>query len=218
MRLFKIVFKVAHLARTRCRVFTLRGESFVSVRGVAVPSAMKTKNHANSLISTVMKTTKVHSSRGLRGSFLALGALLSAGAMLDHAAAADNPTLFGKKISGVPSANPEAIIDNVISPEFGAAVHVQGLEPLENPSGLITQYGYLSDGTHTEPDENTYLILDHNPGGPTAGYDYGRHFLFQGHENSGNRAYITRVNLDVASPDHRITLMSPVNAAGFTGG
>ena len=68
----------------------------------------------------------------------------------------------------------------------------------------------------TEPDENTYLILDHNPGGPTPGYDYGRHFLFQGHENSGNLAYVTRINLDVASPDHRITLLTPVDESGLT--
>src|SRR5580765_5547493 len=137
--------------------------------------------------------------------------------MLDHAIATDSPVLFGKSISGVPLANPEVITDNVVSPEFGGTIHVQGLELLENPSGLITQYGYLSDGTRTEPDENTYLVLDHNPGGPVSGYDYGRHFLLQGHENAGNRAYITRVNLDVASPDHRITLMTPVGATGLTG-
>jgi hypothetical protein len=59
-----------------------------------------------------------------------------------------------------------------------------------------------------EPDENTYLVLKH-PGGPTPGYDYGHHFLFQGHENSGGKAYLTRVNLDVTDPAHRITLLSP---------
>ena len=93
---------------------------------------------------------------------------------------------------------------------------VEGIDLLENPSGLITQFGSLSDGTLTEPDENTYLILDHNPGGPTPDYDYGRHFLFQGHENSGDLAYVTRINLDVASPDHRITLLTPVDAGGLT--
>ena len=51
---------------------------------------------------------------------------------------------------------------------------------------------------------------------PRAGYDYGRHFLFQGHENSGDLAYVTRINLDVASPDHRITLLTPVDAGGLT--
>ena len=30
-------------------------------------------------------------------------------------------------------------------------------------------------------------------------------------------AYVTRINLDVASPDHRITLLTPVDASGLTG-
>ena len=131
-------------------------------------------------------------------------------------AAAERLTIFDKVVSGVPTANPVVVSDNVFSPEFTDALVAQGIDLLENPSGLITQFGYLSDGTNTEPDENTYLILDHNPGGPTSGYDYGRHFLFQGHENSGDLAYVTRINLDVASPDHRITLLTPVDATGFT--
>jgi hypothetical protein len=90
----------------------------------------------------------------------------------------------------------------------------QGSDPLENPSGVITTLGYLNDTnkTRTEPDENTYLVFDQNPGGPTAGYDYGRHFLYQGHENAGNLAYVTRINLDVLDPAHRITLLTPVDA------
>jgi hypothetical protein len=69
----------------------------------------------------------------------------------------------------------------------------------------------------TEPDENTYLVFDHNPGGPVPGYDYGRHFLFQGHENAGNLAFITRINLDVTTKAHRITLLTPVGANAQTG-
>src|SRR5262249_60774779 len=87
-------------------------------------------------------------------------------------------------------------------------------------SGLITRFGNLSDGSRTEPDENTYLILDHNPGGPTPDYDYGRHFLFQGGEmpnGNTNLAHVTRINLDVADPDHRITLLTPVSGIGLTG-
>src|SRR5207237_5583427 len=131
-------------------------------------------------------------------------------------AAADQLRVFNEKVNGVPSANPVMISDNFYSPEFAPALVIEGIDLLENPSGLITQFGNLSDGARTEPDENTYLILDHNPGGPTPDYDYGRHFLFQGHENSGNLAYITRINLDVASPDHRITLMTPVDGIGLT--
>ena len=69
----------------------------------------------------------------------------------------------------------------------------------------------------TEADENTYLVLDSNPGGPVPGYNYGRHFLFQFHENSNNLAYVTRINLDVTSKAHRITLLTPVGANGQTG-
>ena len=57
-------------------------------------------------------------------------------------------------------------------------------------------------GSRTQPDQNTYLdfwIIIRVV--PTPDYDYGRHFLFQGHENAGgntNLAYVTRVNLYVA--------------------
>jgi hypothetical protein len=130
-------------------------------------------------------------------------------------AAADQLRVFNERVSGVPAANPAAIADNVYSPEFAPALVVEGIDLLENPSGVITLFGNLSDGTITHPDENTYLILDHNPGGPTPDYDYGRHFLFQGHENSGDLAYVARINLDVASPDHRITLLTPVGRGWF---
>jgi hypothetical protein len=131
--------------------------------------------------------------------------------------AAEQLRVFNEKVSGVPAANPVAISPNVLSPEFTAELVNQGADVLENPSGVITSFGNLDDGSRTEPDENTYLILDHNPGGPTPGYDYGRHFLFQGHENSGNLAHVTRINLDVADPDHRITLVTPVDENGLTG-
>ena len=132
-------------------------------------------------------------------------------------AAADEVKVFDKKVSGVPAVNPEVISDNILASEFIAGLVVEGLDALENPSGVITRFAYLSDNTPTEPDQNTYLVLDRNPGGPTPGYDYGRRFLFQGHENSGNNAYITRINLDIAHPDHRITLLTPVGTNGLTG-
>ena len=136
-----------------------------------------------------------------------------------NAVAAD-VRVFNNRVSCVPLANPEAISDNILSPEFTAGLVAQGANLLENPLGLITRFGNLSNGDRTEPDENTYLILDHNPGGPTPGFDYGRHFLFQGHEmlnGNSNQAYLTRINLDVANPEHRITLLTPVDMMGFTG-
>ena len=125
----------------------------------------------------------------------------------------------GRIEDGVPAANaatgsPATQID----PDFKTRVIVTGNDPLENPFGVFIKFGMLSDTTRTEPDQNTYLVLDRNPGGPSAGFDYGRHFLFQGHENGGGQAYITRINLDVTGPNHRITLLTPGNGTttGFS--
>lgn len=123
---------------------------------------------------------------------------------------------LGRPIIGIPEANPVEVTPTEISPGFVLDLTEQGLDALENPSGVIDRFGYLTDGTRTEPDENTYLVLDHNPGGPTEGFDYGRHFLFQGHENSSDLAYITRINLDVAQPDERVTLLTPPGEDGLT--
>jgi hypothetical protein len=140
-------------------------------------------------------------------------------AMAASTAVADHVRVFNEKVSGVSAANPVVISPNILSPEFTAWLVAQGVDLLENPSGVITTFGNLDDGSRTEPDENTYLILDHNPGGPTPSYDYGRDFLFQGHEmpnGNTNLAYVTRTNLDVADPDHRITLLTPVDDSGLT--
>src|SRR5215470_11132442 len=111
-----------------------------------------------------------------------VGTTIALTAMAASTAVAADVRVFDEKVSGVPAAKPVAISPNVLSPEFTAGLVAQGANLLENPSGLITGFGNLSNGNRTEPDENTYLILDHNPGGPTPGFDYGRHFLFQGHE------------------------------------
>ena len=113
-----------------------------------------------------------------------------------------------------------------ISPELIQTVVAQGSYKLENPSadGVVAYYGYLADGSamlptnlaapteaqKTEPDKNTYLVLNHQHGAD-ASYWYGTHFLFQGHE-LGPRGYITRVNLD-ADPAHRVTLLASTQQA-----
>ena len=122
---------------------------------------------------------------------------------------------------GVPSANLKGATTSLtlIDPDFRTNLLATRTDALENPSGVITNYGMLSDGTLTEPDENTYVVFPHNPGGPSRNYDYGRHFLYQGHENGSPRAYVTRINLDVPRGDvHRITLLTPVDpSTGNTG-
>jgi hypothetical protein len=135
----------------------------------------------------------------------------------------------------VPAANPKitgASSPNLLPPELIESAVAQGSFPLENPATVtlangttttITHYGYDGDGpllpapgdlpsaTHkieaskTEPDKNTYLVLFGQTGAdPT--YDYGTHFLYQGHE-AGTAGYITRINLDADGP-HRVTVMA----------
>jgi hypothetical protein len=118
-----------------------------------------------------------------------------------------------------PPANPAVgVTANAIPSNFSLQRLAQGSDPLENPSGVIEKFGLLHDGTRTEPDENTYVVLDHDPGGPDGQVKYGRHFLFQGHENAANLAYVTRINLDVTDPAHRITLLTAPDAvSGKTG-
>lgn len=156
-------------------------------------------------------------------------AAAAAVAVAGAAAAVARPGTPG--IVGVPEAQPrQGAPLTVFSSSFAATPVAQGTTPLENPVGVYTRYGYLDDGvtqadhqnTKTEPDQNTYVVT-RNPGGPTAGYDYGSHFLIQGHEvfadpaSSSSHAYVTRINLDVKDQAHRVTLMTTPDAAGNTG-
>ncbi len=66
----------------------------------------------------------------------------------------------------------------------------------------------------TEPDKNTYLVFRKGLGGADPNYDYGIHFLYQGHESGvGGAGYVTRINLD-ADAAHRVTLMATKDAFG----
>jgi hypothetical protein len=134
-------------------------------------------------------------------------------------ALAADPTLVSK-------ANPKSpgmVAPDILSVELTQTPVAQGSMPLENASGAAVFYGYNNDGpmipapgdlpsaTHkveaskTEPDKNTYLVLPPQKGADSQ-YDYGAHYLFQGHE-TGLVGYITRINLD-ADGDHRVTLMA----------
>jgi hypothetical protein len=136
----------------------------------------------------------------------------AAAAAVGLAAAA---TAVAQITSGVPNPNATSGTPaNVLATGFTATALAKGSDVLENPAGIYQTYGYLADNadplarTRTEPDQNTYLTIPGDVGGPTAGYDYGHHFLIQGHENGSNKAYLTRINLDVSDPAHRITLIS----------
>jgi Alkaline phosphatase PhoX len=145
------------------------------------------------------------------------GCLAAAFAVATATALADDGV--GQIKTGVPAANQHVGTPaTVVDPDFQLKLLATGTDALENPNGVITKFGLLSTNVPTEPDENLYLVLDHNPGGPTAGFDYGRHFLYQGHENGSPFAYVTRINLDVprGSPQ-RITLLTPGDSTGNTG-
>ena len=130
---------------------------------------------------------------------------------------------------------------NVLSQGLSESIAAQGSTALENPSGPIGWYGYINNapspdnpalpqmvpGTttapteaqKTEPDKNTYLVLK-NQDGADPGYNYGTHFLFQGHEvgatiagSTLRQSLITRINLDADSA-HRVTLMAAQDAQG----
>ncbi|MBA3912361.1 MAG: hypothetical protein H0X25_00535 [Acidobacteriales bacterium] len=117
----------------------------------------------------------------------------------------------------VPKANVDQGHPNTrIAPGYALKIVAQGTDVIENPSGPITTFGRLSDNTATEPDQNLYLVFASNPGGPSTGFDYGRHFIFQGHENGDDLAYVTRVNLDVRDATHKVTLLTPVGSDGLT--
>jgi hypothetical protein len=74
--------------------------------------------------------------------------------------------------------------------------------------------GSTVEAQKTEPDKNTYLVLD-GVHGADPGYVYGSHFLYQGHEATatGVPAAITRINLD-ADGAHRVTLLATQTQAG----
>lgn len=113
---------------------------------------------------------------------------------------------------------------DALSPELVKYVVAQGSMRLENGTTAVPFYGYDGNGpmlplpaaptteaSKTEPDKNTYLVLRGQRGADPA-YDYGTHFLFQGHE-LGSPGYITRVNLD-ADVAHRVTLMATTETNG----
>jgi hypothetical protein len=129
-------------------------------------------------------------------------------------------------LTHVPSANPWIVgvtSPTVLSPELAQIVAAQGSMLVENPTDSAKYYGYLNDhanllpalgsnveASKTEPDKNTYLVM-HGLRGADPSYDYGTHFLFQGHELGAG--YITRVNLD-ADAAHRVTVLATREASG----
>ncbi|MDX6550497.1 MAG: hypothetical protein QOJ31_1181 [Gaiellales bacterium] len=135
-------------------------------------------------------------------------------------------------LPGVSPAQPKAAgvpAPTLLSPGLAQIEITRGSEALDGGTSAVPYYGYDGDGpllpapgdlptashtveaTKTEPDKNTYLVLKGQTG-PDQSYDYGTHFLFQGHEHS-SPGYITRINLD-ADAAHRVTLMATQDVNG----
>jgi hypothetical protein len=155
------------------------------------------------------------------------------GAFLAIAAGASPPST--PDLTGVPAANTRSAgyaPASVLSPELSQTVVAQGSTRLENPGKVAAYYGYnndvlnsagepqmlptpssLTEAHKTEPDKNTYLVFRNSLPGADLNYDYGTHFLFQGHEGgAGGAGYITRINLD-ADAAHRVTLLATKDAS-----
>src|SRR3954454_23006102 len=123
---------------------------------------------------------------------LAVSVLASAGIGV---AVASGP---GLGIDPVPQAQPKVLgvsSPNVLARRWVDVELVRGSQQLDTPDANASHYGYYTsdlpmvplppstaEKTKSEPDKNTYLVFKTGLSGPDHAYDYGRHFLFQGHE------------------------------------
>jgi hypothetical protein len=153
------------------------------------------------------------------------GSAVALAAIIAGAGAGAAPAVVPALTSVPPNPKtPGVTVPDVLSPELTKFTVAQGSMKLENPTAAVPYYGYDGNGplvplasaptveaTKTEPDKNTYLVLNGQHGADPS-YDYGTHFLFQGHE-LGSPGYITRVNLD-ADVAHRVTLMATTDVTG----
>ncbi|MDP9283926.1 MAG: DUF839 domain-containing protein, partial [Actinomycetota bacterium] len=173
-------------------------------------------------------------------SFVPLFAIVGAAAVFAAVGGAAGPD--SPRLTDVPSANTRSIgyaPASKLATELQQVVVAQGSIKLENPQGSITNYGYENDvssvdnaavpqmvpagaaqteAQKTEPDKNIYLVFKRGLAGADAGYDYGTHSLYQGHELAATVAgkkqgYITRINLD-ADAAHRVTLLAKEDTTG----
>jgi hypothetical protein len=159
-------------------------------------------------------------------------AILAIAGVAAVASAHSNPALSDAGSANTKTAGVSS--PDKLSPQLRESTVAQGSNPLENPSAAIGYYGYYNNGpmlpapgavqspganveaSKSEPDKNTYLVVAGQHGADAA-YDYGTHFLYQGHELGGaaGASYITRINLD-ADAAHRVTKMAEFEADGTT--
>jgi len=162
-----------------------------------------------------------------------LAALAVGAAAVASAHGPTSPVLTG--LAAANTRSPGYAPATLLSPQLSQTAVAQGSTKLENPTSQIAFYGYDSDQVNaagqpimvplpgaptveahkTEPDKNAYLVFKKGLDGADPGYDYGTHFLFQGHE-SGTPGYVTRINRD-ADAAHRVTLLATVPTGDIDG-
>jgi hypothetical protein len=118
------------------------------------------------------------------------------------------PNKLSRGLAEIPQASGADLLEGA-DPAVAPAFYGYSFTDPDNP--LVAIPPLAAEAHKTEPDRNTYLVLGGQKGADPA-YDYGSHFLFQGHE-SGTPGYITRVNLD-ADRDHRVTLLATKDTTG----
>jgi hypothetical protein len=118
------------------------------------------------------------------------------------------PNRLSRELAEIPQASGADLLEGA-DPAVAPAFYGYSSTDADNP--LVAIPPLTAEAHKTEPDKNTYLVLPGQKGADPA-YDYGSHFLFQGHE-SGTPGYITRVNLD-ADRDHRVTLLATKDTSG----
>ncbi len=166
--------------------------------------------------------------------YASVGAIAVAASAIVLAASGSAAPPSGPTLTNVATANtksPGYAPAAKLSAELQQVAVAQGATKLENGSAQVSYYGYDSDVVNaagepqmlptpavmneafkTEPDKNTYLVFRNGLGGADPSYDYGTHFLFQGHE-LGAPGYLTRINLD-ADAAHRVTLLATTDVSG----
>ena len=174
--------------------------------------------------------------RGMWALTATVSAVVTIGGTLTGVGLASESHDGGLRLTSVPTANSKSdgyAPASRLSPELRQYVVAQGSTRLENPSALVSYYGYYNDvlnaagqpqmmptpttmteAQKSEPDKNTYLVFRRGLSGADSNYDYGRHFLFQGHElGVAGNSYLTRINLD-ADAAHRVSLLATKDANG----
>jgi hypothetical protein len=171
----------------------------------------------------------------MKNRVLWVSGLAAISAIVVAAGAASSPS--GPSLTSVPNANTRSdgyAPPNILAAELSQTAVAQGSTQVENPDPhTISYYGYDNnklnsagqpvmvsptagaEAQKTEPDKNTYLVFKNGLKGADSNYDYGTHFLFQGHEGaaSGFPGSITRINLD-ADPAHRVTVLATKDSTG----